>query len=60
MSSRSLPQFLHQIKFDPETKEVSCTCPSYRYKGYCSHIKFYKDAYGKKEGGVDRSSTDQP
>jgi len=53
MSSRSLPQFLHQIKFDPITGVATCTCPGYRYRGHCSHIDFYEQTYGKKEGGVE-------
>jgi len=54
MSSRTIPQQLHQLRFDPETKRVKCTCPAFRYRGRCSHIKFYKETFLKMiEGGVE-------
>jgi len=43
VSSRSNPHYTHEVIYDPETHYVRCTCPAFRYRGRCSHIRFFKE-----------------
>jgi len=42
IASRSHPEDLHKVEYDPKTNRVFCDCPTYRFHGYCSHIRYFK------------------
>lgn len=42
MSTTKIGEY-YCIKLDLEAGSVECNCKSGRIRGYCKHIKFYKD-----------------
>ena len=45
-----VPSFTNpRKKYVVDLREKSCTCPAYRFRGYCKHLKFVEENFGEPE-----------
>jgi len=42
IASRSHPEDLHKVEYDPITNTVKCDCQGFYFKKRCEHIKYFK------------------